>query len=107
MSTENGTCVIFTTCPSNDEAERLARGLVEQNLAACVQITGIVSFYRWEGIVNKDPESLLIIKTKSTLYEAVECFIRGHHEYEVPEIIRISIDGGLPAYLNWIQDSCK
>ncbi|HDP25112.1 MAG TPA: divalent-cation tolerance protein CutA [Deltaproteobacteria bacterium] len=106
MSTETKTCVVFTTCPTEDDAQTLARALVEANLAACVQITGIVSYYRWKGAVNRDQECLLLIKTRCSRYGAVEEFIRKHHGYEVPEIIRMAIDGGLPEYLNWIYETC-
>ncbi|MGC9323497.1 MAG: divalent-cation tolerance protein CutA [Desulfomonilia bacterium] len=107
MKPENPYCVILTTCPKERAAQALAQSLVENGMAACVHITGILSFYRWRGELNSDTESLLIIKTKTALYDRVQQFIRENHEYEVPEIVRIAIDGGLPEYLGWMDEACS
>ncbi len=100
-----GYCVILTTAGSQDEADRLASGLVENKLAACVQITNVTSYYTWEGSIQHEPELLLLIKTSAHLYAAVEAFLHRSHSYAVPEIVQIPIQRGLAAYLNWIDES--
>lgn len=96
-------CVILTTCPSREEAERLARQLVEAKMAACVQMTGVTSFYEWDGAINRDDEQLLLIKAPSASYGSIESFISRNHSYDVPEIIRIPVTAGSEAYLRWID----
>ena len=92
-----------TTAGSIEEAQRIADRLVEQRLAACVQVTGpISSTYRWNGEVQRSEESMCIIKTRRDLVEAVEESIRSLHSYENPEIIVTSIEGGSADYLAWI-----
>jgi len=97
-------CLVVSTCGSRDEAEKLAASILEEKLAACIQLSNIQSYYFWDGKVNNDPEVLLFIKTRSALYDALESHIKAHHAYDVPEIIRLPIDGGLPAYLGWIDE---
>lgn len=97
-------CVILTTCGSSDEAEELAGTLVNQRLAACVQITSVTSFYRWEDDVARDHEYLLLIKAMMSRYDDIEQFIRKNHAYDIPEIIRLPVSGGLQDYLHWIDD---
>jgi len=96
-------CVILTTCSNREEAERLARLLVESRLAACVQMTGVTSFYEWDGALNRDDEQLLLIKAPSASYGKIEEFISRNHSYDVPEIIRVPVTAGSEAYLNWID----
>ncbi len=96
-------CVILTTCGSADEANTIAAGLIEARLAACVQQSPIRSVYRWEGRVVQDEELLLLIKTQSHLYPQVEAWIKAHHSYDVPEIIQLPVETGLPAYLQWVE----
>lgn len=96
-------CVILTTCASREEAERLARLLVESRLAACVQMTGITSFYEWDGALGRDDEQLLLIKAPSASYGKIEAFISQNHSYDVPEIVQIPIRAGSEAYLKWID----
>jgi periplasmic divalent cation tolerance protein len=100
-------CMILSTCPDIREAEKLALALIENKLAACVQITGVTSFYEWDRKVNRDTEQLLIIKAKKSLYPEIEAFISKHHSYDVPEIIEIPIGNGLNAYFNWIDAVSK
>ncbi|MDM8539563.1 divalent-cation tolerance protein CutA [Desulfococcaceae bacterium HSG9] len=100
-------CLVLSTCPNNQEADKLARSLVESHLAACVQITGITSYYEWKNEVNKDEERLLLIKTLTERYDEIEQFITQHHSYDVPEIITIPIHNGSDAYLNWIGEIVK
>ncbi|MDQ2069634.1 divalent-cation tolerance protein CutA [Natronospira bacteriovora] len=100
--------VVFCTCPDTDVAGNLASRLVAEKLAACVNILpGLTSVYEWQGKVESDPEVLLIIKTADdrlpTLIERVEAL----HPYEVPEVIALPIEAGLPAYLNWINDETR
>jgi len=96
-------CVILTTCGSQEEADSIAAGLVEARLAACVQQTPIRSTYRWEGKIVKDEEILLFIKTRTDIYPQIEAWIRSHHSYDVPEIIRLPVDAGLDDYLTWVK----
>ena len=96
-------CVILCTTGSREEAERLAELLVSRKLAACVQISAITSVYTWQGDLHKDAEFLLLIKTAASRYAEVEAAIIEHHSYEVPEIVQLPIENGLPAYLEWIS----
>ena len=98
-------CVIFTTAGSKEEADKLSRGLVENKLAFCVNtIPKIQSTYYWEDKIHVDEELLLIIKTRKDRYDALEAWITANHSYEVPEIIAMPIEQGLPAYLSGIDD---
>lgn len=107
MNPDTGHCVILTTAGNADEAARLADGLVTARLAACVQTLPINSTYVWEGAVQHEAEVLLLIKTRSDAYAAVEAFIREHHRYDVPEIISLPITAGSAAYLGWITQTMK
>ncbi len=98
--------IVMNTCPSKAEAKTIARGLVEQRLAACVQMMPISSCYSWQGQINLDDEILLLIKAPEENYAAIESFILEHHSYDVPEIIKTPITGGSSAYLSWIESSC-
>ena len=96
-------CVIYCTVPNEFNANLIATSLVEENLAACVNILPTVtSVYKWEGIVQSDNEMLLIIKTREEKFEAVEAKIKSLHEYTVPEIIALPIVKGSAEYQNWI-----
>lgn len=96
----------LTTCPDRETAEGLAASLVADRLAACVSIIpGVTSVYRWKGEVHKDEEFILLIKTRTEVYDALEEAIRERHPYELPEIIAIPIEMGLQPYLSWIDDS--
>lgn len=98
--------VVLCALPADFDAEALARGLVERGLAACVQVgPGVTSFYRWKGAVEKSPERLLIIKTRSELFEAVESAIRASHPYDVPEIVALKISHAYARYLAWIAEA--
>lgn len=101
----SGELVAFVTCPP-DKAEEIATAIVESRLAACVNIiSGITSVYTWEGTVNKDSETLLIIKTNRGFYDAFETKIKELHPYDVPEIICLPIELGSKAYLSWLNQS--
>jgi len=98
--------LILNTCPSFTVAQTLANKIIENELAACVNILpALTSVYRWQGKVETAQEHLLLIKAPSYQYTNIEQCITTHHPYDVPEIIAFSIENGLPAYLQWI-DSC-
>lgn len=98
--------LILSTCPDQETAEKLARQLISQKLIACINILpGFTSIYHWQGEIETATECLLMAKTKKQFYQPVEDAIRKHHPYELPEIIAVSIDQGLPEYLQWIN-SC-
>lgn len=100
--------IILSTTGSREEAEKLGRALVERKLAACVNIVGpIHSVYRWKGAVESSEEFLLIIKTTAVAYERVRDVIRLLHSYELPECVQLSIEDGLPKYLEWIAESVE
>lgn len=95
--------LVLSTCPDRDTAERLARLLVERRLAACVNIVpGLVSVYRWQGEIHRDAECLLLIKTDTERYPALETALRAAHPYELPEIVAVTISNGSTDYLRWI-----
>jgi periplasmic divalent cation tolerance protein len=98
--------IILCTCPDKDTAEKIAGLLITGKLAACVNILpGISSVYLWHEQIESAQEQLLLIKTNKTGYQAIEQTIKIHHPYELPEIIAVPIENGLPEYLHWI-DSC-
>ena len=98
-------CVIFITAGSKEEADKISRGLVESKLAFCVStLPKVQSTYYWEDKIHVDEEFLLIVKTRQDQYEALETWVKNNHSYEVPEIIALPIEQGLPAYLNGIDD---
>ena len=100
--------IILCTCPDQTIAERIAETVVGERLAACVNIVpGLTSIYRWQGQVQRDAELLLIIKTRSARYPALEARIRELHPYEIPEIIALPVQAGLAAYLHWITASTE
>lgn len=97
------TLLILTNCPDEESANAIALALVESKLAACVNILPrMQSIYRWQGVVESAAEIPLFIKSTVTNYPALEAAIRERHPYDVPEIIALPIQAGLPAYLNWV-----
>jgi periplasmic divalent cation tolerance protein len=102
MSTEE-TLVVLITVP-RDEAARLAKTLVEERLAACANVLpSIQSFFHWEGRLQEEDESLLLVKTERHRYAALETRVRALHSYTIPEILAVPIERGLPAYVNWVH----
>ncbi len=100
-------CVVFCTCPP-EVAERLAGGLVEQRLAACVNVLPkIRSVYRWEGAGTADEESLLVIKTGAASFAALRDWLGDNHPYDVPEVIALPVAGGAPDYLAWVTNETR
>ena len=97
------TLLVLTNCPDEESANAIALALVEERLAACVNILPRVqSVYRWQGAVESATEIPLFIKSTATNYPALEAAIRNRHPYQVPEIIALPVERGLPAYLDWI-----
>ena len=97
--------LVLTTCPDAGVAKTIAATLVEERLAACVNVLPpMQSIYRWKGGVESEPEQLLIGKIRVADYAAVQQRIQDLHPYELPEVIAIPISNGLPAYLAWIED---
>ncbi len=94
---------VLTTCGDRSSAKALARVLVEQQLAACVQMLPIDSIYAWDGKIEEAAEILLICKIKRADYEEVETTIRARHAYTTPEIIMLPIAQGFADYLAWID----
>jgi periplasmic divalent cation tolerance protein len=96
--------LILTTVPDDARAETLARTLVEERLAACVNVHGpMTSIYRWKGEVEREAERQLIIKTTRDRVPALEARIKGLHSYELPEFVIVPIEGGSGAYLDWVR----
>ena len=97
---------ILTTTGTEEQALSIARALVSERLAACVNIIGPVrSVYRWRDAIEDDREFLLLIKTRATLYMKVERRVRELHTYEVPEVLAMSLDRGSPPYIKWLLES--
>ena len=97
-------CIILTTCPNKEEAEELARRLIEKKLVACVQLSEISSFYRWDDRICHEPEIRLLIKTDKILYNAVERFILENHSYDIPQIVQIPIAHASYEYRHWMMN---
>lgn len=95
--------IVINTCPDSETAQSLARVLVEENLAACVNIIdGMRSIYRWNGVLQNDDEVLLLIKSGVEQFSALCERLKELHPYELPEIVAVPISTGLPEYLDWL-----
>jgi periplasmic divalent cation tolerance protein len=100
--------VVLTNCPDVEVADRIARTIVEQRLAACVnRLAPVESVYRWQGAVERATEVPLLIKTTRERYAEIEQAIRALHPYEVPEIIAMPVSAGLASYLRWVADETQ
>jgi periplasmic divalent cation tolerance protein len=96
--------IILTTYPNKKTAQICARALVKEKLAACVNIVKIESsVFFWKGRIKEEKEFMLIIKAKASAYKGIETLIRKRHPYELPEIIRVPVQGGLRSYLDWVE----
>ncbi len=96
--------VVLSTCGSSEEAERIARRLVEKRLAACVNILpGVRSLYRWKGAIEDDHEVMLVIKSSRPLFQQLRAEIQKLHSYEVPEAIALPVVDGAERYLEWMN----
>ena len=97
--------IVFVTCGSEEEALNISRALVEEQLAACVNlISPVRSIYRWEGKIWDEKEWLLIIKTQRKRFDEVEKKVKSLHSYSVPEIIALPIIAGSSSYLDWLAE---
>lgn len=98
--------LVLCTCPDEDSARQLSEFIVQEKLAACVNIVNpISSIFAWQGRIHTERESLLLIKTTERAYSALEQAIKQQHPYDVPEIIAIPIQQGSADYLNWIREN--
>ena len=96
--------VVLTTCASEQEAEALARAMVEQRVAACVNvIPGLKSYYHWQGKLESCGEWLLLIKSSRATFAALRAALERAHSYEVPEVVALPVVDGAPNYLNWLS----
>jgi periplasmic divalent cation tolerance protein len=98
--------LVLTTVARVEDAESIARELVERRLAACVNILSpMTSVYRWQGEVTREAEHLLLMKTQTDRFEALRARLVEIHPYETPEVIALPVAAGHPAYLQWIAES--
>lgn len=94
----------FVTAPDAETAARIGRALVEERLAACVNVLpGVTSIYRWKGAVETEAEVMLLVKSRADRGPALDARVRELHPYEVPEVIRVGISGGSVPYLDWVR----
>ena len=99
---------VITTTEKKEDAERIAKTLVEKRLAACIQVVGpIKSIYQWKGNLETSEEWLCLIKSKKTIYFELEKFIKEMHPYETPEIIAMPIIEGSKDYMNWLDNELR
>ena len=106
--TQSDAIIILSTAGGDEPATRIARHLVENKLAACVNVVPHVrSVYHWKGKMAQDEEALLIVKTRAALYERVRQAIKEIHTYEMPEVIAFDISRGDPDILAWIRESTQ
>ena len=100
--------LVLTNLPDRGAAKHLASALIEDRVAACVNVLApATSVYRWQGAVETADETPLLIKTTRERYAALEAKIRELHPYELPEIIAVPLAQGLPAYLQWVADETR
>ena len=100
--------VVLVTAPDPEAATQLARRLVEEGLAACVNLVpGVRSIYRWQGALQEDPEILLIAKTRAALVDALVARVCALHPYELPEVIAFAVAGGSVPYLDWVRGAAE
>ena len=100
--------ITFSTCKDLRQANRIARALVKEKLAACVNILpGVASIYAWEGKVEEGKEVLLVIKSRAALSKKLAARVKALHSYSVPEVVTIPIASGNPDYLRWVRESTR
>jgi periplasmic divalent cation tolerance protein len=104
MQQSDDIVIVYSSVPDPETGRRIAGRLVEQRLAACVNlIPGVTSVYRWHGRVETGSELLMMAKTRRVDYARLEAEIRSLHPYELPEILSVPVCGGLTAYLDWVR----
>jgi periplasmic divalent cation tolerance protein len=96
--------VLLTATSSREEAQKIARLLIDEKLAACVQLLPIESFYVWDGKTQNEAEVLLLVKTRTALFETAIARIKAVHSYVVPEIAATAFTAGFAGYFDWIDD---
>jgi periplasmic divalent cation tolerance protein len=102
----NDVILVLTNLPDQESAEKLAQILIQEKMAACVNMLApCTSFYEWQGQLEESQEIPLLIKSTQQKYSLLENCILRHHPYELPEIISVPIDKGLPSYLNWVCEN--
>ena len=100
--------ITFSTCKDLRQANRIARTLVKEKLAACVNIVpGIASIYTWKGKIEEGKEVLLVIKSRLSLSKRLTARVKALHSYSVPEVVTIPIASGNPDYLRWVRESTR
>ena len=100
--------IVLTTAPDDSRADSWARTLVEERLAACINVHGpMASFYRWNGIVERYGERQLVIKTTQDRLAALEARLEQLHAYELPEFVVLAVAGGSQAYLGWVTEETR
>ena len=97
--------VVLVACDAHDEARTLARTLVEERLAACAQVLPIESFYLWDGKLHDNHEHLILLKTTTAHYHALERRVLELHSYRVPEVIALPVTVGFGGYLEWVEEA--
>lgn len=96
-------CFIYVTCGDKGEAQEIAAAVVEERLAACANlIPGVTSVYRWEGRIEQGEETVLVLKTQTSLVDRLTERIRALHSYDCPCVVALPVQGGNPAFLDWI-----
>jgi periplasmic divalent cation tolerance protein len=99
---------VYTTYPSLVEAERIGKAVLEQRLAACVNILpGMISHYWWQGAIERGEEVVMIIKTRASLAEGVRAAVKALHSYTTPAILVLPIEDGEPGYLQWLMQETE
>jgi len=97
--------IVLSTVPDDDSGEQLARALVEERLAACVNVHGpMLSVYRWRGTVERSAERQIVIKTSRARLPALEARLKALHSYELPEFVVVPVEGGSTDYLDWVHE---
>ncbi|MBI3856982.1 MAG: divalent-cation tolerance protein CutA [Planctomycetes bacterium] len=100
--------ISFVTCKDRRQAGRIARTLVREKLAACVNVVpGVASIYRWEGRIEEGREVLLLVKSRAALSKKLAARVKELHSYSVPEVLTLPIASGHPDYLRWIRESTR
>jgi periplasmic divalent cation tolerance protein len=100
--------VVLITAGSKEEAHKIAKLLLKEKRAACVNIVpGVDSLFRWKGKIDSARESILVVKTRASLFPEIIDLVKKAHSYEVPEIIAVPIIGGSEEYLQWLDSACQ